>query len=50
MSLLKKQDPAEADSFRCTVILAIEAATHRGEPSLTLADMTRKITGAIDAA
>ena len=52
MSLLKKQDPAEADNFRSIVIVAIEAAarTHEGEPSPTMADMTRKITGALDAA
>ncbi|MEU9115112.1 hypothetical protein AB0D04_25820 [Streptomyces sp. NPDC048483] len=52
MSLLKKQDPAEAYNFRSTVIVAIEAATraHKGEPSPTLAEMTRKITGALDAA
>ncbi|MEV5682301.1 hypothetical protein AB0L68_03775 [Streptomyces sp. NPDC052164] len=52
MSLLKKQDPAEADNFRSAVIVAVEAATvaHKGAPSPTLAEMTRKITGALDAA
>ncbi|MGN9783509.1 hypothetical protein ACTMTF_18895 [Nonomuraea sp. ZG12] len=50
MGLLRQQDPAEADNFRSTVILAIETATHRGEPSPTLAEMARKITGALDAA
>lgn len=52
MRLLKQQDPAEADNFRRTVIVAVEAAagTHRDQPSPTLADMTRKITGALDAA
>jgi hypothetical protein len=52
MSLLSKQDPAEADNFRSTVILAIEAATraHKGQPSPTMADMTGKILGALDAA
>ncbi|MFF5210822.1 hypothetical protein [Streptosporangium sp. NPDC000396] len=52
MSLLKQQEPAEADNFRSTVIVAIEAAarTHQGEPSPTLADMARKITEALDAA
>ncbi|MEV0381934.1 hypothetical protein [Nonomuraea sp. NPDC050643] len=52
MTLLKQQDPAEADNFRNTVIIAIEAATqtHEGRPSPTLADMTRKITEALDAA
>ncbi|GAA2409742.1 hypothetical protein GCM10010404_79610 [Nonomuraea africana] len=52
MSLLKKQAPAEADNFRSTVIVAIEAAarTHQGEPSPTMAEMARKITEALDAA
>ncbi|GAA4596245.1 hypothetical protein GCM10023194_67950 [Planotetraspora phitsanulokensis] len=52
MSLLNKQDPAEADNFRSTVIVAVEAAarTHQGQPSPTLAEMTRKITAALDAA
>ncbi|MFI0790326.1 hypothetical protein ACH4Q6_32580 [Streptomyces lydicus] len=52
MSLLKKQDPAEAYNFRSTVTVAIEAAAraHKGEPSPTMADMTRKIAGALDAA
>ncbi|MEW1848044.1 hypothetical protein AB0392_59655 [Nonomuraea angiospora] len=52
VSLLKRQDPAEADNFRGTVIVALEAAagTHRGTPSPTLPEMTRKITGALDAA
>ncbi|ACZ91495.1 hypothetical protein [Streptosporangium roseum] len=52
MGLLKQQDPAEADTFRRTVIVAIEAAacTHQGQPSPALADMTRKITAALDAA
>ncbi|MBE1491157.1 hypothetical protein [Plantactinospora soyae] len=52
MSLLKQQDPAEADNFRSTVLVAVEAAarTHQGQPSPTLADMIRKITAALDAA
>lgn len=52
MVLLKQQDPAEAGSFRNTVVVAVEAAarTHQGPPSPTLADMTRKITEALDAA
>ncbi|MHA5054038.1 hypothetical protein [Streptomyces sp. SD15] len=52
MSLLKKQDPAEADNFRSTVVVAIEAAArpHKGEPSPAMAEMARKITGALDAA
>ncbi|TQF07552.1 hypothetical protein E6W39_24740 [Kitasatospora acidiphila] len=50
MSLLKRQDPAEADNFRSTVAVALQAATHRCEPTPTMADMTRKITSALDAA
>ncbi|SFK56764.1 hypothetical protein SAMN05216275_128105 [Streptosporangium canum] len=52
MTLLKQQAPAEADNFRSTVIVAIEAAarTHQGQPSPTLAEMIRKITGALDVA
>ncbi|GAA4599064.1 hypothetical protein GCM10023194_78120 [Planotetraspora phitsanulokensis] len=52
MSLLSKQAPAEADNFRRTVIVAIEAATRpqKGEPNPTMAEMARKITEALDAA
>ena len=52
MSLFKKQDSAEADNFRSTVLVAVEAAahTHQGQPSPTMADMIRKITEALDAA
>ncbi|MEQ4715937.1 hypothetical protein [Nonomuraea sp. B19D2] len=52
VSLLRQQAPAEADNFRRTVIVAIEAAARpqQGEPSPTLAEMARKITGALDAA
>ncbi|WP_030674359.1 hypothetical protein [Streptomyces sp. NRRL B-1347] len=52
MSLLKKQDPAEAVNYRGTVLVALEAAAraHRGEAGPPLAEMTRKITEALDAA
>lgn len=52
MSLLKKEDPAEAGNFRGTVMVAIGAATRtqQGEPSPTMAAMVRKITEAMDAA
>ncbi|ACZ87598.1 hypothetical protein [Streptosporangium roseum] len=52
MSLLKQQAPAEADNFRSTVVVAIEAAARpqKGEPSPTMAEMARKITAALDAA
>lgn len=52
MSLLKKQDAAEAGNFRGTVMVAIEAATRtqEGGPGPAMAEMVRKITDAIDAA
>ncbi|NUT45522.1 MAG: hypothetical protein HOV86_36580 [Thermoactinospora sp.] len=52
VGLLRKQDPAEAGNFRGVVLLAIEAATRSrsGGPEATVADMTRKITEAMDAA
>ncbi len=52
MNLLRQQDPAEAGNFRSTVIVAVETAarTHQGEPSPTMAEMTRKIIAALDAA
>ncbi|MFE7796598.1 hypothetical protein [Nocardia sp. NPDC057440] len=51
VSLLEKQAPAEADNFRSTVLVAIEAAkTHQGASSPTMAEMARKITAALDAA
>ncbi|MFI6323343.1 hypothetical protein ACIBG8_37835 [Nonomuraea sp. NPDC050556] len=51
VSLLKQQDPAEADNFRTTITVAIEAAarTHQGQPSPTMAEMMRKITEALNA-
>ncbi|MFE6925571.1 hypothetical protein ACFVAV_31480 [Nocardia sp. NPDC057663] len=52
MNLLGKQDPAEADNFRDTVLVAVEAATqpHRGGPNPAVTAMARKITAAMDAA
>jgi hypothetical protein len=52
MILLTKQDPAEADNFRGTVLAAAEAAAraHKGMPSPTMAATIRKITQALDAA
>jgi len=51
VSILKAQDAAEAENFRTTVIVAVEAATraHKGAPSPTMAEMTRKITEALNA-
>ncbi|GAB4589537.1 hypothetical protein [Nocardia sp. IFM 10818] len=52
MSLLGQQDPAEAENFRNTVLVAIDAATQagKGAPSPVTAEMIRKITAALDAA
>ncbi|WP_030441379.1 hypothetical protein [Actinoplanes subtropicus] len=50
IGLLKAEAPAEADNFRGTVLLAVEAATDGGKPNLVIADMIRKITNALDAA
>ncbi|RJL31862.1 hypothetical protein [Bailinhaonella thermotolerans] len=52
MSLLRKQDAAEAGHFRAAVMIAVEAAarTHEGAPSPIVAGMARKITEALDAA
>jgi hypothetical protein len=52
MSLLKKQDPAEADNFRGTVLVAVEAAVRpkKGEVSPVMTEMVRKVTAALDAA
>ncbi|WP_433732836.1 hypothetical protein ACQP0C_11035 [Nocardia sp. CA-129566] len=51
MSLLGQQDPGEADNFRDTVLVAVEAAARsgKGEPSPAVAAMARKITAALDA-
>ncbi|AQZ67746.1 D-alanyl-D-alanine carboxypeptidase [[Actinomadura] parvosata subsp. kistnae] len=52
ITLLNRQDPAEADNFRGIVLTAIEAATqvHQGRPGPVLTDMIAKIAGALDAA
>lgn len=51
MHLLNKQAPAEADNFRRSVLVAVEASqTHQSKPGPTTAEMTRKITEALDAA
>ncbi|MFI6318878.1 hypothetical protein ACIBG8_15220 [Nonomuraea sp. NPDC050556] len=51
MNLLSRQFPAEADNFRRTITVAIEASAriHQGPPSPTMAEMMRKITAALDA-
>ncbi|MFJ1708441.1 hypothetical protein [Kitasatospora sp. NPDC088346] len=52
MVLLKRLDQAEAENFRSTVLVALDAATRglKGDPGPVLADITRKITSALDAA
>ncbi|MCP2324284.1 hypothetical protein HDA40_002791 [Hamadaea flava] len=50
MSLLKAQAPAEADNYRGIVLVAVESALGDSKPTPVLADMTRKITAALDAA
>ncbi|MEV4799460.1 serine hydrolase domain-containing protein [Nonomuraea sp. NPDC049421] len=49
MTLLKRQDPAEAGDFRRTVLIAVEATT-RGEAGPAMTEMARKITEALDVA
>ncbi|MCP2362467.1 mannitol-specific phosphotransferase system IIBC component [Nonomuraea thailandensis] len=51
-ALLKQHTPDQADNFRRTVTVAIDAAiqSQTGEPSPTMTDMARKITEALDAA
>ncbi|WP_194834391.1 hypothetical protein [Nocardia sp. XZ_19_369] len=52
MSLLGDQYPGEADNFRGTVLVAVEAVlgSGKGEPSPAVVAMARKITAALDAA
>lgn len=52
VSLLREQAPAEVDDFRRTVMAAAEAGARaeRGGPGPAMAEMIRKITGALDAA
>ncbi|MFJ9628849.1 hypothetical protein ACIQPR_03710 [Streptomyces sp. NPDC091280] len=51
-ALLREQDPAEADNFRSTVLVAVEEAVRgvKGEPGPVMNEMIRKITAALDAA
>ncbi|MEU7628815.1 hypothetical protein AB0C34_16130 [Nocardia sp. NPDC049220] len=47
--LLEQQDPAEADNFRSTIAVAVDAATQpgKGQPNPVVAAMARKITTAL---
>jgi hypothetical protein len=49
MTLLKQQAPEEADNFRRTILVSVEAA-QQGRPDPTTTEMARKITEALDAA
>ncbi|MFE3190029.1 hypothetical protein ACFXHA_13545 [Nocardia sp. NPDC059240] len=52
-TLLQQQDPAEADNFRGIVLVALESAAATGrnaQPSPVVADMTRKVTAALNVA
>ncbi|GAB0101167.1 hypothetical protein JMUB6875_01310 [Nocardia sp. JMUB6875] len=53
VTVLEQQDPAEADNFRTTVLVALEAAAstgRNGQPGPVVAEMTRKVTAAMHAA
>lgn len=52
VSVLEQQDHAEAENFRTTVLVAVDAATQsqKGAPSPVMTEMTRKITASLDAA
>ncbi|MFD4439458.1 hypothetical protein ACFWPK_06725 [Nocardia sp. NPDC058519] len=51
MSLLGEHDPVEAENFRNTIAVAIDTAQlYQTQPNTTMAEMTRKITGALAAA
>ncbi|WP_112140991.1 hypothetical protein [Glycomyces dulcitolivorans] len=51
VGILKAQDEAEAENFRKVVTVAVEAANraHKGAPSPSMAEMSRKITEALNA-
>ncbi|MEI5103952.1 hypothetical protein RB200_42595 [Streptomyces sp. PmtG] len=52
MILLKKKAPAEADNFRSAITIALDTAAlvHKDGPTPSMSAMSRKITGALDAA
>ncbi|MFI6868976.1 hypothetical protein [Nocardia sp. NPDC050406] len=50
MSVLNGEDPAEADNFRATILVAVEATAHSGkQPTPAVTAMARKITEALGA-
>lgn len=50
VTLLDRHDPAEADNFRSTVLVALDAAAATSRPGPVLAEMTRKVTAALHTA
>ncbi len=52
MTVLKQQDPAEADNYRATVVLALETGAQavKNGPTPVMTAMVEKITTALDAA
>ncbi|WP_040869712.1 hypothetical protein [Nocardia exalbida] len=53
VALLDQQDRAEADNFRTTVLVALEAAaatSRSGQPGPVVNEMTRKVAAALHAA
>jgi hypothetical protein len=53
VALLDQQDRAEADNFRTTVLVALEAAaatSRNGRPGPVVNEMTRKVAAALHAA
>jgi hypothetical protein len=50
MTLLDRQDPAEAANFREIIAVIVETAVQRGGSTPALASMVRKINAAVDAA
>ncbi|MBL1078503.1 hypothetical protein JK358_29270 [Nocardia sp. 2] len=49
VAVLAEQDPAEAENFRNTVRVAVDAAV-QGQPTPAVSEMARKIGAALDAA
>ncbi|WP_405134778.1 hypothetical protein [Nocardia sp. NBC_01388] len=52
-TLLDQQSPTEADNFRTTVLVALEAAAatgRNGHPGPVVTEMTRKVTAALHTA
>lgn len=53
VTLLDQQNPAEADNFRSTILVALEAAaatSRTGQPGPVVAEMIRKVAAAMHTA